>query len=177
MLSDIKPVSPRCNVPPARSLRSRRSSHFAAFSFSDRGLREISSSRNRRGDRVLEREPPSPEREISADADRGLDVRGVLGDGIGGDIGVDKVGEFSSGGGFLLELRLGRGGVDSAKIPNSDVGRDNLGGKLLTGSNVLNVGIVGDGGAISRPCVEDGFPAVLLRRGGGNDGGCFSMRE
>ncbi len=150
MLSDIKPASPRCNVPPARSLFSRRSSHLAAFSLSDRGLRGVSSSRNRRGDRVLEAESdPSPVAmdtpETSTDAERGPAVRGVRGSG--GDIGVVEVGDAGSdGAGFLLELRLGRGGVDSEGMPNSDMGSDSRVEKLLIESEVSNVGIVGDGG-------------------------------
>ena len=115
------------------------------------------------------------EREPSIDTEGRLGVRGVRGvTGMGGDTGVDSVGEMSSEGtGFLRELLRGRGGVFSERIPNSDMGRDRREArvKLLMGSSVLNVGIVGDGGdSPLYTSVLLVLPAVLLRRGGGNDG-------
>lgn len=53
-LSDINPDSPICSVPPAWSLFISRSSHFARFSSSLRGMRMPfdSISRNRMGERA-----------------------------------------------------------------------------------------------------------------------------
>jgi hypothetical protein len=82
--------------------------------------------------------------------DRG--VRGVIGSG--GDVGADVLdeGTRSGGGGFLRELRRGRGGADvmSSITPNSEVGSERRetdeGKKLLTGSSTLKDGMVGEGG-------------------------------
>lgn len=90
--------------------------------------------------------------------------RGVWG------IGVDAVEEgdvSSEGTGFRRALRFGRGGVfASDRIPNSDIGRESreVTVKLLTGSRVLNDGIVGDG-------TSPFLPPVVARRGGGREGG------
>lgn len=100
-------------------------------------------------------------------------VRGVV--GIGGEIGVDAVGETgSSVGGFLRVLRGGRGGAEVSSVtptPNSAVGREKRdkvdGKKLFTGSSTLNAGIVGDGG---EELGGEGFLRRSCRFGGGSDG-------
>lgn len=76
-------------------------------------------------------------------------VRGV--GGIGGDIGVIEVGDTkSAGGGFLRELRGGRGGGGvSCRTPNSDVGserRERVAGWRVLGDSSVFAGITGEGG-------------------------------
>lgn len=192
-MSDIRPDSPRCRVPPACSLRISRSSHFAAFSLSDRCIRGESISRKRSGERKWEVvaddgdaecscmvECKDPARDLrsrfrtSTLMDGRFGERGVRGVTGNGDVGVEAVGEMmSKGGGFLRELRFGLGGAPSLITPNSDVGKEYREAdgvvKLFVGSEVSNVGINGEGGSDS--CSVVGLPpAVWLRRGGGSDG-------
>ena len=87
---------------------------------------------------------------------------------------MDGVGDTSSAGGaFLRELRLGRGGAASSRMPNSEVGRDKRERdevvKLFTGSSMLNAGIRGEGGV--EPTDGDGIcGCVSCRLGGGREG-------
>lgn len=175
-------------MPPARSLRRRRSSHFSAFSLSDQICLGDSISLNVKGD--LEEDEAAD----TGDGDCMKDIEGFRPDpltssvrvgvrGVAGTFGeaTDAVpGEISSGGTCLRELLRGRGGASVAGLgligeaalpsPNSDIVNDmvDLFLKLLTELDVLKVGIVGEEWSVLDSLPP---PAVAARLGGrGSDG-------
>lgn len=78
MLSESKPVSPMCRVPPARALRSSNASHLSCFSCSVHACRGDSSSRNTGGERCDETDDGEVD-EDTGDEDRdGVDAFAVL---------------------------------------------------------------------------------------------------
>ena len=158
-MSDASPLSPRCSVPPARALRSSRSSHMRAFSCSVHACRgELSSSRKVRFPTTGERGPaalavdavlcPLVESRLryteppSDAVSETYDSEGVLGEPVLEGVGVEATEVAVRG---RRALRAGRGGGGSAdeeeateeaadSRPNSECGNGwDAGGTIRSG--------------------------------------------
>ena len=207
MLSESKPVSPMCRVPPARALRSSSASHLSCFSCSVHACRGDSISRNKSGERCEETDDGEVDVDTGDEDNDGveafaeLDAFTVLVDSrpganlssavLTGGLGVRGVGGKRAESGPLTTAAAAAEGTSmlagvlrelrfgrGGAGPNSDRGAV-LGERAVGEKLFTQSSVLNDGrvGDAERSCDDASRECVPGRRGGGRRESGFSSAE